>query len=315
MAEERYMKNETLGLEELEISEVIRELRIEKGIPQKILYYGLCTRRQYIQLENGEVIMDEYLSERLLSRLHVQYRLLDIMLDDDNFWQKQCRHRVRTHMYKEAWEKADTLLKEYEERAPKTELNMQYVLAKRAEINWNSGKETSGTAFLKALELTMPVIELETRLKENGIIAEDELMWYFLYRLCEKPFSLEEYALFLEKLEKQFLSVQIYVEVYFEAAYQYVLALWKQEQYVVCRNVCQKAIEMLKLGIKKFHLAEFYFYDAIAGMQLRHEHKEEQELFMQCKMAYYTAISFGKTEIGRKIQEYAKEELGWHIIK
>lgn len=103
MTEERYMKNETLGLEELEIGEVIRELRIEIDIPQKILYYGLCTRRQYIQLENGEVIMDEYLSERLLSRLHIQYRLMDIMLDDDNFWQKECRHAVRIAMYKEAY--------------------------------------------------------------------------------------------------------------------------------------------------------------------------------------------------------------------
>lgn len=315
MAAERYMKNETLGLEELEISEVIRELRIERDIPQKILYYGLCTRKQYIQLENGEVIMDEYLSERLLSRMRVQYRLLDIMLDDDNFWQKECRYKVRTYMYKAAWEKAGTLLKEYEERAPKTELHMQYVLAKRAEINWNSGKETSGTAFLKALELTMPVKELETRLKENGVIAEDELMWYFLYRLCEKPFSMEEYALFLKKLEEQFLSVQIYAEIYFEAAYRFVLTLWKAEQYVVCRNVCQKAIEVLKLGIKKFHLAEFYFYDAIAGMRLRHVQKEEQELFLQCKMAYYTAMSFGKTESGRKIQKYCEEELGWHITK
>lgn len=315
MAEERYMKNETFGLEELEISEVIRELRIEKEIPQKILYYGLCTRKQYIQLENGEVIMDEYLSERLFSRMHVQYRLLDIMLDDDNFWQRECRYKVRTHMYNGAWEKAEALLNEYEERAPKTELHMQYVLAKRAEINWKSGKEASGKAFWEALELTMPVKELEIRWKENGVIAEDELMYYFCYRLCEKPFTMEEYSDFLEKLEKWFLSVQIYAEIYFEAAYRFVLTLWQEEQYVFCRNVCQKAIEVLKLGIKKFHLAEFYFYDAIAGMRLRHGQKEEQELFLQCKMAYYTAMSFGKTESGRKIQKYCEEELGWHIIK
>lgn len=315
MATERYIKNETLGLEMLELSEVIREFRIEKNISQTTLYYGLCTKKQYTKLEEGEAVMDEYLSERLFSRLHIQYRLMDIMLDDDNFWQKECRHAVGTAIYNEAWEKAEVLLDEYEERAPKTELHMQYVLAKRAELNWKSGKESSGNNFLKALEMTMPVTELETRLKKNGVIAEDELLWYFWYRLCEKPFSMEEYSDFLKKVEEHFFSVQIYAEIYFEAAYRFVLMLWQEEQYVFCRKVCQKAIEVLKLGIKKFHLAEFYFYDAIAGMRLRHGQKEEQELFLQCKMAYYTAMSFGKTESGRKIQKYCEEELGWHIIK
>jgi len=43
------MRNEIIGLEEMEISELIRELRIEKGIQQEVLYQGLCTRKKYFQ--------------------------------------------------------------------------------------------------------------------------------------------------------------------------------------------------------------------------------------------------------------------------
>ena len=306
------MKNETLGVEGMEVSELIRELRIEKGVCQEVLYQGLCTRKKYFQLENGEVVMDELLSERLFSRLHMQYKLIDIMLDDNNFWQKECRHEINVQLQKMAWEKAESLLKEYEDRAPKTELHTQYVLAKRAEIGLKTGHKC-GTVFLEALELTMPIQELESRLKGNGVIAEDELMWYFYYRICDKPFSIEECNLFLGRIEDLFLSVQIYADVYFEVAHWYVYFLLEEEQYVLCRKICQKAISWLKRGVKNFYLSEFYFLDAVVGMKLKHEPEDERKLFQQCKMAYYVSISFGEKDVAEKIKKQCKENYGWHI--
>ncbi|MBP3567534.1 MAG: hypothetical protein J6K04_00065 [Lachnospiraceae bacterium] len=307
------MQNITLGLENLEIGELIRELRIDRNVKQNVLFYGLCARKTYFQLENGEVVMDELLSERLFSRLHVQYRLLDIMLDDDNFWQKECRHEIEVQMKRHCLEKAESLLKEYEDRTPKATIHTQYVLAKRAEILFETGQEKSGELFRKALELTMAVAELEERLKGNGVISEEELWLYFRYRTCENPFSMEEYISFLERVEELFLSAQLYAESYFEAAYQYACALWNTEQYTLCREVCEKAITWLKRGVKSFRLSEFYFLDAMAGMNLKHEPEEEQNLFQKCKMAYYIGISFGEEEAAEQIKVQCEEEFGWHI--
>ena len=96
-------------------------------------------------------------------------------------------------------------------------------------------------------------------------------------------------------------------------AYQYACALWESEQYVNCREVCKKAITWLKRGVKSFHLSEFYFLDAIAGMKLKHETEEAQELFQQCKMAYYVSMSFGEKDMSEQIKMYCKENYGWHI--
>lgn len=307
------MKNETIGLEGMEVSELIRELRIEKKVRQEVLYKGLCSRKKYFQLENGEVVMDEFLSERLFSRLHVQYRLIDIMLDDNNFWQKECRHEINLQLHKRDWEKAESLLKEYEKRAPKIKLHTQYVMARRAEIRLKTGQEKDGRAFREALELTMPVAELEHRLKSNGIVAEDELWMYFCYRVCDNPFPVDEYLLFLERVEEVFLSVQIYAEVYFEAAYQCAYTLWQGEQLGLCREICQKAIAWLKRGVKSFRLPEFYFLDAMAGMKLMPEPEEERKLFQQCKMAYYVSLSFNEKETAEEIRKQSKENYGWHI--
>lgn len=307
------MKNETLGLEKMEISDLIRELRIEKNIKQHVLYDGLCGQKKYFQLENGDAVLDELLSEYLFSRLHVQYHLVDIMLSDENFWQKECRHEINLQVHKKCWEQAERLLTEYEAKAPKTEIHKQYVMAKRAEICYQTKGKQSGKLFCEALKLTMSVPELEERLKTSGVVAAEELWLYFRYRNCENPFSFEEYALFLERLEQWFLDAQIHVEVYFEAAYQCALDVWKEEWYVQCRTVCERAIYWIKRGRKDFHLAEFYFMDAIAGMKLKHREEEEKELYQQCKMAYYISESFGEREVAEKIATYCKEEFGWHI--
>jgi len=308
------MINETLGLEKMEISTLIRELRKEKKIQQDVLYKGLCKSKVYFQMENGDVIMDELLSESLFSRLHVQYRLMDIMLNDDNFWQKECRYEINTLLHRRCWEQVERLLVEYEERAPKVKIHTQYILAKRAELLFQTKQETCGVVFREALELTMSISEIEKRLQDSGVISTEELWMYFRYRSCEKPLSLEEYALLLEKVERWFLSAQIYAEIYFEAAYQYALELWEIERYVTCREICEKAIYWLKCGLKSFHLAEFYFLDAMAGMKLKHREDEEKAFFQQCKMAYYVSLSFGEKEIADKILKCCWEELEWHII-
>lgn len=303
----------------MEISNLIRNLRIENGITQKDLYHGLCSRKVYLQLEDGKVIVEELLSERLFSRLHVQYRLVDIMLGDEAFWQKECRYEINLQIRKQCWEKAEILLKEYMEKAPKTALHQQFILAKQAELLFRKEKDNKedrsgiGKLFLEALELTMSVSELENQLKKDGVISEEELWLYLHYRNCCLEFSTEEYLFFLKKIEQIFLSVQIYVEVYFETGYRFALTLFEQEHYVLCRTICQKAIEELKSGTKKFHLAEFYFLDAIAGMRLKQGVQEKKKLFQQCKMAYYSSFCFGEKEIAKKMEEYCRKEYKWHI--
>ncbi len=307
------MKNETIGLERLEISELVRELRNEKGILQDDLYAGLCKKKVYFQLEHGEVLMDELLSERLFSRLHVQYRWLDIMLSDANFWQKECRYEINLQIHKRCWEKAEELLEEYAQKATQSDIHKQYVLAKRAEICFQTEQQCAGELFREALEMTMPEEEVERRLDNGGVVSEEELWMYFRYRSCENPFSVEEYQFFLKHIEEWFLTSQIYTELYFEVAYQFARMLCETKEYELCREVCKGAVLWLKRGIKNYHAAEFHFLDAISGMKLSHDNEEERELYQQCKMAYYVSSAFGEKDTADKIKEYCREELKWHI--
>lgn len=307
------MKNETIGLQGMELSEVIRELRIEQKVAQAELYVGLCSKKAYLHLESGAGVLDELLSERLMSRLHIQYKLFEIMLGDEDFWQKECRRRINRLMQQKKWEEAGLLLEEYKERALVNELHKQYVRSRQAQLLKNTDRDKAGELFREALELTMTIPELEKRRKGSGVVSEEEMWMYLEYRDCRQPLSMEEYPVLLKEMERMFLENQIYAECYFETAFQYARKLLEQEFYVQCYNVCEKTIQILKDNIKRFHLAEFYFMEAAAKMRLRHTNEEEQELFQQCKMAYYVSLSFLDEETAKKIERYSREEYGWHI--
>ncbi len=308
------MAKVTCGLAEFEMCELIREFRYHQGISQQELYKGLCNKKEYFQLESGDSVIDELLFKQLLSRLHVQHRLFDIMLDDDQFDRMECRHKIKLCLQKEQWEQAEQLLIEYEAMAPNNNLHQQYMLAKRAELLLQMG-QPDAQKFKEALELTLQVEELENRLQGSGVISEDELWLYFWYRSCELELTEEEYRLFLQVIEKCFLEQQIYPEVYFEAAYQLALKLHGMQKYVQCRKVCEKTIAELKQGKKTFCLPQTLFLDAVTGMRLRHDAEQERELFQQCKQAYYISLSFCKTEMAQKMLTYCEEEFGWHIIE
>ena len=134
------MSNVSNEFMEFEMCELIRNFRYEQGISQQELYQGLCSKKEYFQMENGNSEIDELLFEQLLSRLHVQYRLFDIMLDDDHFDRMECRHNIKLCLQKEQWEKAEQLLREYVSMAPNSNLHQQYVQAKRAELMFQNGQ-------------------------------------------------------------------------------------------------------------------------------------------------------------------------------
>jgi len=301
------------GLIEFKMCELIREFRYQQGISQQELYQGLCGKKEYFQVESGNGEIDELLFEQLLSRLHVQHRLFDIMLDDDQFDRMECRHKIKLCLQKEQWERAEQLLTEYEAMAPNNNLHQQYVRAKRAELLFQTG-QSAGQMFKEALELTLPVKELENRLQGSGVISEEELWLYFRYRSCEQEFAEEEYQLLLQVIEKGFLMHQIYPEVYFEVTYQYALKLWRTEEYVRCKDISKKTVSYLQDGVKQFRLAELMFLNALAELKLRHDKEKERELFQQCKQAYYISLSFCKPEMAQKMLTYCEEEFGWHII-
>ncbi len=299
----------------IELSELIKELRVEKKISQTELYKGLCSKKAYERMELGEGVADELLVELLFSRLHAQYRLLDIMLDDMDFWKKESRAEIDRLIQQKKWKTAGEKLSEYEEKAiGKSKLQKQYVISKRAQVLYLQGEEAqAGELFLSALKLTMAPEELERRLAKSGVVSVEEVWMYSMYRKCCVPFGLEELGELFSRVEKMFLKNQIYEEVSFEIGYWYCCGLLKKEKYDLCSEICWKLIEYLKAGRAKSRVSEFYCLDAISKMKKDKTETQSVQCRQQFKMAYYTSLAIFDLQTAEKIAAYAKEEYGWHI--
>lgn len=298
----------------IEISLLIRELRIEKGISQRKLYAGICSKKTYMRLEDGEGIADEWMAECLLSRLHVQYRLLEIVLSDEDFWQKECRYEMDKCIRKGRIGKAKELLAEYEQKVENTVLHKQYILWKKAELLKKENADGAGEIAREALELTLPISEVAKRLNGAIVLSEMELELYFLYRSCKKKFTLEEYKDVLEKMQEAFIKEHICLRCYFEIAYEYAKLLFDREYYTECREFSNQRILELRKGNRTDYLIEMYFISALAGMKLADSEEKQRSLLQEMKAAYYGAMAFGQAELANGIKEYCQEEFGWHII-
>ena len=297
---------------ELEVSSLIRKIRKQKRISQEVLYQGLCTKKTYQRFEQGEGIGDELLAECILSRLHVQYRLLEVVLSDEDFWLKECRYKIGQQLAKGNLRQAEKLLAAYEKKAKDTIANRQYIQWKRAEILQEKDKEMAGKLALQALELTLPLEEVEKRFKSKVILSEPEVALYLLYRKCDSKLSLKECEGLVKRLNQMYVKECVGLLCYYELAFIYAKELLKAGRYEECRENCTRRIGELDNGNRSEYLPELQFIGAVAGMKKASE-GDKKELRQEIKTAYYTAMAFAKKDMAMAMKNYCQEEFGWHI--
>lgn len=311
-------KNELLKIlrqENIELGKLITDLREKAGILQKDLYEGLCSKEVYSRVEHGDGVPNELLAERILSRLHLQYRLLDMMINEEDFWLKECRYQIERCVDKREYDEARKLMNAYRRRVKADQpLQKQYLLWKMAQMEQSISLDSAGRLYLEALELTMPVEEFEKRLRTTKAISEEELRMYLGYRRCLKPFSIEEYEQMLAWMEENIIQRQVYPSCYFETGFFYAETLYRCGAYTECRMLCEKMLHWHIKSGKHFYLSEFHLLRAKVRMQLGPSEEEMQDIRQECKMAYYTALTFGDENAAQKIETYCREEFRWHII-
>lgn len=306
---------EVADRENIEIGKVIRDLRREAGIRQKDLYEGLCTKEIYLRLENGDGLVEELLEERVLSRLHLQYRLFDAAVSEEDFWRKDCRFHIdrliRTGHFREAGVKLEDYRRRVEKEQP---LQRQYLLWKEAQVLEQNDREDAGWKYKEALELTMAVPELELRLQKTEVVSEEELGMYLGYRRCIAPLSLREYQQIIQKTEKAMLTEQIYHTCYFETAFFYAQLLYKQKEYEKCMALCERLLRQFGDAGKYFYMPRISSLRARIRMKLANTQEEYTNIRQELRMEYYTALSFGERATAEEIAVFCEEEYGWHIM-
>lgn len=111
------------------LGNLIRDVRMEKGIRQSVLCKGICSKSALSKIENCVVIPEQEIMEALLQRLGIHTEVFEIYLSEQNFSfhaiKKALTAAVIVNNKKEADQLFDLLLKKVNE---KSAIQRQYVL-------------------------------------------------------------------------------------------------------------------------------------------------------------------------------------------
>lgn len=297
-------QKEILKNELVEIGALIKMLRKREKIKQTELFEGLCTKEVFERIETGKDFTNELLLERLFSRLHMQYRLLELTLSDDDFARKELRSKIELCVEKQQAERAEELLRQYAAMKKCGKLEEQYILWMRARMLENGKRQEAGEMYRQAFMMTGENVE-------RRLLSVEELEMYHGYRRCLKPLAKAEQEDWLFWMENELFQRQIYPSSYFiiqreEAEKRYAASQWE-----AALEICRKCIEVLNSRNKSYFLTEFLFLQAKCRERLKAESKEET--YEEFRMVYYTSIAFGEEIFAEKVAVYCEEELGWHI--
>ena len=144
--------------ETLTIGGLIRELRLEKKIPQSALCQGLCSKSKLSKIENNTLQPNVILAETLLQRLGISDAVF-IFYSNDN---EALLHDLRLRLIltpKNECEFIQNLIEQMKSLLSSDDkLYLQYILFKEATIESDPSKKIQ--LLLDALSITQPDIDL-----------------------------------------------------------------------------------------------------------------------------------------------------------
>lgn len=288
----------------VEIGALIRMLRKKKRIKKTELFEGLCSKEVFERIENGKGFTDELLVERLLSRLHIQYRLLEVTLSDEEFERKELRAKIELYVEHRKAEAAEKLLEQYESLNIQRELEQQYILWMRAKLLERANPKMAGEMYRQAFYMTGKGVVLR-------LLSMEELDMYLGYCRCSKPLSEKEQKELLSWMEKELLQRQIYSYGYFAMRLAKAKEFFLEDDAEHALQICTQCIEILNSKNKSSLFTEFLFLKAKCNAKLYRKNKEECRVDFY--MVYYTCLGCGEENMAENVAVYCKEEFGWHI--
>ncbi|MBR4026094.1 MAG: helix-turn-helix transcriptional regulator [Lachnospiraceae bacterium] len=142
----------------LTIGDLIRELRMEQNLGQKILCQGLCSTSKLSKIERNQLQPDVFLIEALLQRLGISERPFTFWANDEDaeFYTLKFKTIHTKYLKKETYLSYIKQMQTF--ASPKNNLQKQYIIFCNATYN-SSPQEKIQTLF-KALHCTLPNFEI-----------------------------------------------------------------------------------------------------------------------------------------------------------
>lgn len=169
--------------------ELIRRMRVERGIPQETLCEGICTQEALSRIENGKSSPRDKVICKLLERMGRKGSKVHTIIMIEDYEVLELKKDYFRFLHMSEFDKASEKLEEIEKNLNGSlEENRQFLMGEKAKIQYHKGEWDGNASFSelkKALQMTCKIeyekddkigftTEEHCILNEMGVIYMDE---------------------------------------------------------------------------------------------------------------------------------------------
>lgn len=239
---------------------IIKKLRKDQKISQKVLCYGLCSIQTLSNIENDLCEIDTLLLDILLQRLGKSPDKLELILSQSEYYKIRIRDLIETLIRKKKKSKAEYLLNYYEQTfSESNNIQKMYCLRTRANIAYflDYNLVLAKELILKALDLTMFGWKIEDLSNYKISTIEMENLLMFLRITLEQGDIIKADSIFnacIFYIRKYFTDDE-YSKIFSKVAWLGARILLLEKHELQSLVLCEEAIENLRRkGISYFML-------------------------------------------------------------
>lgn len=185
--------------EVITVGSLIRELRMERKIPQQSLCHGLCSKSKLSKIENGSLQPSVILAETLLQRLGLSEQVFTFYCNDKETTLHDLKIRT-THISLNN----KTLIQDYTNQieallSSEDKLYLQYILYKRATITENNDLKIK--LLHQAINVSQPDLEFNSLQSQYFSWCEINILCHLCEAYTQSQSPLKGIVLFFQLLD------------------------------------------------------------------------------------------------------------------
>ena len=295
----KYMNKEKVQpIKESEyLGNIIKTLRIKRGLTQEFIRKGLCGKSQISDIENGNKIPEKILFEALLERMGYSADKLGLLISSSEYEICIFRGLIEDQMMLSNWQQARQYLEEYKSLFQKKNvLHKQYSLMVEAVLvdEQDQNEKEAVDLLWEALIKIYPDFHLD-KINEYALSGTDLRSILGIMELKSrqgKRYTTGEIKQIEEFIEDRVLDEDLLAKVYTQFAYVAAKSLLENNEWELAKKITKKGISFLVAEGGIALLCELLSYN-IRALQALGNKEQALEREKERKSLIYTYKYFG----------------------
>lgn len=290
----------------LNIGEIIKVYRIERGISQEELAYGICSTSNLSRIESGEQNPTRATYEAIMQRMGLDSSIYPSFLNEEEVEIQNLKHDINEHISWGMFEKAEEIVNKLESKPRLGKTHKTFVLFVRAIIARNTGATPEEVLDSMKEVVNSSIKNFKANKILNCLLTKNEISMLNNLAISYYKAGQEDEAIEVAYAAKEYIEKKV---VDHEGiAGMYLIILYNLSKWIGLKGKHHEVIELCDMAIKR--CKRYGKHTSLAGLLLNkgcaltmlNQREEAKKLLEE---AYYSFRAVGEMAGCESVKKFA----------